>query len=110
MNLLSNRPKKTLITMLIGTGGLWEGGLWKLKNNIQETSQLRQFICITLDRQIAPSVLAKELPDEFASEVGAAPATTLSQFQIFSLFLVICPIANANSTHIIKSNLFALVK
>lgn len=107
MNLFSNRPKKTLITMLIGTGGLWEGGLWKLKNNIQEDKPTQT---ITLDRQIAPSVLAKELPDEFASEVGAAPATTLSQFQIFSLFLVICPIANANTTHIIKSILFALVK
>lgn len=37
---------------------------------------------------MAPSVPTKELLDEFASEVSGAPATTLSQFQIFSLFLV----------------------
>lgn len=62
---------------------------------------------------MAPSVPANELPDEFASEVGAAPATPLLQFQIFSVVFSLSAqylLANAKVTHIIKSILSAIIK
>lgn len=62
---------------------------------------------------MASSVPAKELPDEFASEAGAAPATALSQFQIFSAVFSLYVqnlTANAKATHIIKSILSAIIK
>lgn len=55
---------------------------------------------------MAPSAPAKELPDELVSDAGAGPATTLSQFQIFSPFLVALPNSKCKSY---KQNQFYLL-
>lgn len=68
-------------------GGWGSEGVWKLKNNIQKDKPAQIIYLHNTWERNGTFPTSKRTFDEFASELGAASARTLSQFQMHFSFL-----------------------